>query len=78
VTRQRRSLEEPLRRVGFHTADVDAVDLHAGGDPLRRARENEPEDGARHRQDHESERAALDAHARRSLPLAPGARGNGP
>ena len=76
----RPSLEEPLRRVGFHTADVDAVDLHAGGDPLRRARENEPQDGADHGQDHESKRAALDAHARRGLPLAPGsgARGIGP
>ena len=65
-------LEEPLRRIGFHAADVDAVDLHAGGDPLRRAREDEPERGADHGQDQESERAALDAHARRGLPLAPG------
>ena len=70
--------EESLRRTRFHATDLDAGDAHACRDPLRGAGENEPEDGAGHRQDQESERAALDAHARRSLPLAPSARGNGP
>ena len=74
----RPSLEKVLRRARLHAAHIDAADTHTVGDPFRRAGENEAEGGAGHRQDQEPERAALDAHARRSLPLAPSARGNGP
>ena len=78
VQRPRPTLEEAFGFTRCHSADVDAVDLHAGGNPSRRAGEGEPEAGSDDGQDEESERASLDAHARRGLPPAPGARGNGP
>jgi hypothetical protein len=74
----RTPLEQALRRVRFHAADVDAVDPYAGGDALWGPCEYEPERGARDCQHEKCEHAALDAHARRSFPPAPGTRGNGP
>src|SRR5204863_2840655 len=46
VQRPRPTLEEAFGFTRCHSADVDAVDLHAGGNPSRRAGEGEPEAGS--------------------------------
>src|SRR5204863_230492 len=74
----RAALEEALRGAGRHPAYLDAVDADAVGDPSGGAGESEPEHRAGHRDEHEQDHAPLDAHARRSPPPTPSARGNGP
>jgi hypothetical protein len=76
--RLRAPFQEVLGIAGFHPSNVDAVDADTGGNPLRRARENQAEHGARDRQKKKRKRAALDAHARRGPSPAPPARRNSP
>jgi hypothetical protein len=76
VQRPRPPSQKSLGIAGFHTSHVHAVDANTGGNPPRRAREDQAEHRARDRQKEKCERAALDAHARRSPPPAPAARGD--
>jgi len=78
LERARALLQKLLRIAGFHSADVDPADAHTGRDSRRRAGEDETEHGADHREQQKRERATLDAHARRGLPSATSARGDGP